>query len=171
MKKISALSSASFSTTVHARVLSSEGLMRHLGRSALPFLALSLGGLSACAVDPAENPDTDGATSETQAPLVGGTTTLLRPEIGRLSIYGGCTATLVDPSFVITAAHCVKYTSTAVSGTFSITTAAGVTKPYAVDRTFSLGAGDPNNLNSGLGASDVALVRRSEEHTSELQSR
>lgn len=161
MKKISARCSASLSTTADARFLSSGGARRRPGLSALSFLALSLGGLSACAVDPAEDPGADEATNDTQDPLISGTTTLLRPEIGRLSIYGGCTATLVDPSFVITAAHCVRYTSTSVIGTFTITTAAGVMRPYAVDRTFSLGAGDPNNLNSGLGASDVALVRLS----------
>src|SRR4029078_5442372 len=46
----------------------------------------------------------DVSTESTQGPLVGGIGTTVRPEVGWLS--NGCTATLIDPGFIITAAHC-----------------------------------------------------------------
>lgn len=94
--------------------------------------------------------------------LVGGTYTSLRPEIGRLVINGGgCTGTLVTPNYVLTAAHCIRYTNATVSGSFTITSKSGASKSYTVDKTFSMGAGDPNNLSNGLGLTDVAFVRLS----------
>jgi hypothetical protein len=49
----------------------------------------------------------DSSTSTKQAPLVGGTGTSDRPEVGWLS--AGCTATLIDPRHLITAGHCFDF--------------------------------------------------------------
>ncbi len=115
------------------------------------FTLLALGG---CVLEEGEPTE-----SVEDQEIIGGTYTRLRPEIGALGIYGGCTGTLVDPRFVVTAGHCIKYTTANVGGTFTITRSNGTTATYNVDKTFALGRGNPNNLKEGLGESDVALVR------------
>ena len=56
--------------------------------------------------------DDAGELGQTVATLLGGTFTSERPEVGRIyTNVGQCTATLVGPQLVLTAAHCVDYVS------------------------------------------------------------
>jgi hypothetical protein len=65
----------------------------------VPFLAVLLSGCAGL--------DADLPVDDSSEPLVGGTATTLRPEIGQIaSPRGWCTATLIAPRYVITAAHC-----------------------------------------------------------------
>lgn len=88
--------------------------------------------------------------------LLNGTPTYERPEIGRIS---GCTATLVRPNIVITAAHCVNFRSRTTPGnynTFTIDLGPGNSQSYPVDLIQVYSGGD-------LGDQDVALMRLSRE--------
>lgn len=87
---------------------------------------------------------------ETQEePLVGGTGTFVRPEIGALQ-GPGCTATLVDPNYIITAAHCFGYTSGPRSDIFQMKTTSGSDfPPVTVDRSYVGGL--------ELGGQDIAF--------------
>ena len=83
--------------------------------------------------------------------LLNGTATQARPEVGRLALHGGlCTATLVSPSVIITAAHCVDYETQVKSyGNFVI----NGSQSYPIDAAVSF-AGD-------LGDKDIALLHLS----------
>jgi V8-like Glu-specific endopeptidase len=80
-----------------------------------------------------------------EQPLIGGTVTLQRPEISRLYFGGGsCTATLISDRALITAKHCVNYTSCSQSGcgrsagaTIQFETATGARRFFEVDRWVS----------------------------------
>lgn len=87
--------------------------------------------------------------------LVGGSYTYERAEVGSIS---GCTATLVGPRLVVTAAHCLGYgtrTSPGRYGTFEIRRAAGDSQRFTIERYVSFG--------SQVGADDVALIRLASE--------
>ncbi|UJR82927.1 trypsin-like serine peptidase [Sandaracinus amylolyticus] len=74
------------------------------------------------------------------------------PAVGRLVVNGsGCTATLIDPIAVVTAAHCVDYRTGSISGTFTIHLSATNRQSFNVTSTRSYG--------SGVGDDDVAVVR------------
>jgi V8-like Glu-specific endopeptidase len=86
--------------------------------------------------------------------LLNGTPTFERPEVGRIS---GCTATLVRPNIVITAAHCVDFRSRTTPGnynTFTIDLGPGNSSSYPVDLIQVYSSGQ-------LGEQDVALMRLS----------
>jgi V8-like Glu-specific endopeptidase len=92
-----------------------------------------------------------------QSPLLSGTLTRDRPEIGTLD-NGSCSATLIAPNWIITAAHCtghisIFYPSGAFRDrTFSIDPADGsVRQNFAVERVYSLGF--------PIGSRDIMLMR------------
>lgn len=89
--------------------------------------------------------------------IIGGITTLARPEIGRLYTTAGmCTGTLVLPNYVITAGHCVSQGVTA-SDTFYVSRADG-TWAFGVLRAHYL-MNDPGDTLFSGHASDLALVQ------------
>lgn len=99
--------------------------------------SMALGGiaLSGCVDDPEL-----GAADEE---LVGGTATSARPEVGQFfnGAGGVCTATLVGPRAILTAAHCLSpmYTGTtlAAGAGFQFTDLGGSVRWYGVDRAHS----------------------------------
>lgn len=87
--------------------------------------------------------------------LVSGSYTYERPEVGAIS---GCTATLVGPRLVITAAHCLDYGSRSSPGrygTFEIRRFAGDSQRFGIERYVSFGG--------TVGEDDVALIRLASE--------
>lgn len=100
--------------------------------------------------------DYEPTTEESHA-LVGGSRTDVRPEVGYLSL--GCTATLIDPRYVITAAHCFDYQNGSNNPTsFEITDTAGrrVFPSVKVDRAYmTASSGQPYVPSSD----DVAIAR------------
>lgn len=59
--------------------------------------------------------DEDGG-DESIEHLRRGAVTRARPEVGQLFVVSACTATLIEPNVVITAAHCVNFGNDAVGG-------------------------------------------------------
>jgi hypothetical protein len=87
--------------------------------------------------------------------LVSGSYTYERPEVGSIA---GCTATLVGPRLVISAAHCLDYGSRTTPGrygTFEIRRAAGDSQRYTIERYVSFGR--------SVGDDDVSLIRLASE--------
>lgn len=90
-------------------------------------------------------------SQDTEDKLLGGQLTSVRPEIGRLSLNGSsCTATLIRPQVVISAAHCVGYrTRSGRWGNFIIQRD-GKSFSYPIDGVYSFG--------DGLGERDITLI-------------
>jgi V8-like Glu-specific endopeptidase len=94
--------------------------------SCLSVLVLSCGG------SPEQQFPLDlSAQAETQEPLVGGAASTSPSAVGVLNVsLGRCTATLIEPDVVLTAAHCVRYKTCdepgcALRANFVITNAQG----------------------------------------------
>jgi hypothetical protein len=117
----------------------------------LLLTALAIG----CAPPSEEGPFEDPAEVESEPQeLRYGSFSFLDPAVGQLSTTdGGCTATLIDPRAVVTAAHCVGYRTGAVSGTFRIDLG-----PSASDRR-SYSVQEARSYGDGVGKDDVAIVR------------
>lgn len=120
-------------------------------------IALVAVGLATGCAD--ETEETESASDE----VIGGTETLERPEIG-LFVYAGkmCTATLVRPDVVLTAAHCVPGSVDDTSrspGSFDVTTADRARHRYVVDEIRTLLT--PADLapgGQGWRTQDIALL-------------
>jgi hypothetical protein len=84
-----------------------------------------------------------------------GTLSFMDPAVGQLNVpgVGSCTASLVDPQAIVTAAHCVGYRTGAMSGTFRIDLGANSSQTFDIAEAKSFG--------SGVGNDDVAVVRLS----------
>ena len=97
-------------------------------------------------------PDPEGGSA--RETVIGGTVTWDRPEVGSIS---GCTATLVAPEVIITAAHCLGYRSATTPGNygeFTIWGSGGERQTYRIDLYTS--------FSRTLGENDVALMRLAE---------
>lgn len=97
--------------------------------------------------------------------LVGGAPMPRRPEVG--SYYNGvdglCTATIIAPKYVLTAAHCLEpaYTSAIplATASFNFEDIGGAFRIYGIDRVFTFAGKRWEYLPDGVSTTDVALVR------------
>jgi hypothetical protein len=96
-----------------------------------------------------------------QSAIVNGTASFLRTEIGQITwtqphCFAACTATLVDPSYILTAAHCVDSKTGPTSGRFRLRDSNGsLVLSATIDFQYALG----NATCTDAGSHDVALAR------------
>jgi hypothetical protein len=143
--------------------------MRSFKATASAAIALLL---SACGSDSPENypPELLDPAAENVLPaqqeqaLVGGIDTTLRPEIGTLSARKGnrswsCTATLIAPSYVLTAGHCVDFSTALDSASVKLPNASAAINVTAV-HTFGAYRRVLHSLSDfPTSVDDVALLR------------
>lgn len=112
-------------------------------------IGLACIGLAGCGTDAAESTDGRGD------PLVNGQETWERPEVGLISVGGiRCTATLVAPRVLVSAAHCLGYRTAGTSGNYgSFTIRSG---PDAAPLRFQVER--YRSYSRSLGSTDVALL-------------
>ena len=128
--------------------------MRLSPLSLAPALAAIL--LTACVDDP------ELATDEQE--LVGGTATSARPEVGTFfdGVSKGCTATLISPTAVILAAHCLDaaYVDTTVSpgAAFSFTDRNGIPRSVPADRVHTFSTKRFEMLPTGGFTTDISII-------------
>lgn len=127
------------------------------------LLLLSLLGLAACTNATAEDDDSEEGSSA----VIGGTKTFERPEVGMLLHGGRCTATLVRPNVVLTAAHCVtglpKDADVSRDGySFVVHVSSTERHTYAIDRAHSLPVPADFDGSQRWRDKDIALMRLAE---------
>lgn len=129
-----------------------EGARQRVGGEVRPMAQWLLAMMVVLGCDPSSFDSSEPPTSAAPgSPLVGGSYTYDRPEVGSIS---GCTATLVGPRLVITAAHCLSYgsrTSPGRYGSFEIRRFRGDSQRYTIRRYVSYGR--------TVGRHDVALIQ------------
>lgn len=131
------------------------------------YLLFVLGCMAGCA-DLADSED-EPAVSVADEELVGGFATAARPEVGRFFNGAGssCTATLIAPRIVATAAHCLEpmYTATTVAAgaAFQFTDAGGTLRTYSVNRVHSFATKRFEFVPAGTFTTDLAILRLTAE--------
>lgn len=97
-------------------------------------------------------PPPEGEGGSARETVIGGSVSWERPEVGAIS---GCTATLIAPDVIVTAAHCLGFGSARTRGNYGEFTiygsGGGDRRTYPIDLYVSYSRG-------ALGASDVALM-------------
>lgn len=102
-------------------------------------------------IPPAKPGSDDSEGGSARETVIGGSVSWERPEVGSIS---GCTATLVAPEVIITAAHCLGYrsaTSPGNYGDFTVWGSGGDRRTFRIDLYTS--------FSRTLGENDVALMR------------
>jgi V8-like Glu-specific endopeptidase len=133
---------------------------RDLRRTPQAIVAAALcASIGACGGDA----PTDSAMTGTEhAALVGGIWTTRRPEVGQTIAQGSeCTATLISPTYVLTAGHCVNYSTSTTNVSFN---PANTSTWYSASRVHTFGAYRPvtTQIPDGAGdLDDVAIMQLS----------
>lgn len=122
-------------------------------------LTVALLSLVACASDADPDEDTDTATGA----ILGGTETFDRPEVGKLH-HGNayCTATLIRPNVVLSAAHCVTGSPKGEAQTdysFTIQTSPADKQRFAIDLVYSVPVAADFDGSQRWREKDIALLR------------
>lgn len=118
------------------------------------FSLLFLVSLAAgCDLEPP--PDEPGAVAREAQALRFGSFSFADPAVGQIFWPGipWCTATLIDPEVIVTAAHCVAGRTGPFTGTFRVEHSSSVRFEFPLQQVRSFGSG------RGAGHSDVAIVR------------
>lgn len=139
-----------------------------VGRQALMLMALAGLSLGGCASEVDEEGWQDAPldlaadlpaeqAQDFEDKLINGSFTFDRPEIGSINMGGGfCTATLIRPNVVVTAAHCVDYQTREGGqlGRFTVQRSAQSKQEFTITAMISYSRG-------GVNQNDVALLKLS----------
>jgi secreted trypsin-like serine protease len=121
-------------------------------------LVASLACLAGCSAD--ASPSGEQAVANESDALRYGSFSFTDPAVGSLLINNTlfCTATLIDPQVVVTAAHCLNYATGSASGKFTIDLSATNQRTYLVDKVVSYGSAPGLLFSRADLDNDVAIV-------------